>query len=272
MKIIQLNVIIKKDMKCEVKRGNRIYMNRIGFYLIVLVILSILFFIIIIVAMIKNTRNHSGMQMVKVATDYLKYCEEQEEKKQAMIDKQNQSISKIAEIDQNFSMEEFKDLVNECMKYYFLVRNYNDDMSIHHLRTITSEAFMKDYIEEVANIKKHHKYIFDAIELKEMIVKDVNILNNKLTIYCDMLVTYTKKEFNEQNILIRLKQYHQCFEGKMIKIEDHENVDVRMNCPNCGAAVDMVLDSKCPYCKSVIYKKINIWLLDNIIKKIDDVR
>ena len=254
----------------ETKTTFRIVMDiKIGLIVLLIILLVGIIFSITLLNMFKKS---GAGQILNTAIDVIRYNEQQEQKKQAMIDKQNECLRKIVGIDTNFSIDEFKDLVNQCMVEYFKALSFDDQYSIEKLRNKASERFIKDYIEEVTNIKKQYKHRYDSIYVKEMLVDEVLVYQNQLQIVCKVVVTYTKKEFDEANVMKKLKQYHQMFKIKMIKENNHEQVMVKMNCPNCGAAIDVVKDSKCPYCKSVIYKKINIWLLDDVTKLIDDVR
>ena len=222
---------------------------------------------------IKQDLKHSSIhKVVGLASEFLQYSEQQEIAKQQKIDQQNTLIKQIIQYDSNFSLVVFKDMIYEMVKAYFKIFNDQDEETILKLRSMASEAFMNYYIEEVANLKKHHRFIYDDIDLKSLFIDQVKYEHNQLVILSKVLITYQKKVYDQQGIMKSLKQYQEEYDVEVIKVIDKQAIDIKMNCINCGAVIDMVKDSKCPYCKSIIYKKVNVYLLNKINKKIDNVR
>ena len=230
-------------------------------------IILIIICCIVVYAMIQSLRKSPLYDVAKVVGTYIQENEELEQQKRLNIEKQNQIIEELRQSDANFSYSAFQNLVKNTSSWAIEVKSTKHDKVMQQLRKYASASFLNDYVFELAKTSQVNECAYRNVRLEEMIIKEHQKHNDYDVIIVEALVCYDYATYQRQK-LMRQKEMKSrlmlTYTKKKETIGINQTYEAMTHCKNCGAAIDVIHDEKCPYCDSYYYEKSNMWMLHEL--------
>lgn len=235
--------------------------------MILLVFIIVLAIVVsVLIQSFKQSPLHDATQMIGA---YLKENEELENQKQAMINHHNQCIEKLKNMDANFSYSEFKRLVATTSAWAFEAKSTHHQKAIANLRKYASASFLNDYVHDIEKVSQLKECSYRNVVLEEMYMKEVKQQNDYQAIIVEAMVRYDYATYRDHR-LTRQKEMKSklllTYTKKQEIVGMEQLYTAQTHCQNCGAAIDIIHEDKCPYCDSYYYTKSNIWMLHEMLE------
>lgn len=230
--------------------------------------LIIIIILILVGYRIYETYRKSSLHTVVQAVDqYMKENEEVEQRKALLIQQHQQLIDELKQIDANFSYTAFEQLVKKTCQWAMEAKSTHHQEAIGKLRQYASASFLNDYVHDLQKLKMAGECSYRNVIVEEMIMKEVKHQNQYDIILVDAMVRYDYATYHQKRLL-RQKEMKSIlkltYSKEKEKIGIEQEYEAITHCPNCGAAIDVIHDKKCPYCDSYYYTKTNIWMLHEL--------
>ncbi len=170
-------------------------------------------------------------------------------------------IPKIQINNPSFSKATFKQQIINIFNNVILIQTEKD---IDKLKAFETQELLKKHIQKIKdNNEAKIIPVIKEISVVSAFITDYTTINNQEAIKMQLTVKY-KGNNNEQNININ-DYILSTFYLEFIKNNENNNENNNaINCPNCGAAANLNISSRCEYCNSFIPPINNQWLLNKL--------
>lgn len=170
-------------------------------------------------------------------------------------------INKIKEIDKDFDISKFKeDVYNIYKDIQVAWMNFDEDK----IRSLTTDEVYNMYKSQLETLKlKKQKNIMKDFNLIDVKIIDIKKEKDVIEVKAYLNVTcydYVIKE--ETNEVVRGDSRHKInIKYELTFVKSASNNKKEEKCPNCGAKVDIVSSSTCPYCNSTLVKDASTYVM-----------
>lgn len=232
-------------------------------------IIFIMIVVMSIFTMIERLKRSPLNEVTQALGAYMKEQELLEQQKAAQIEHHNALIEKLKNIDANFSYSAFQTLVKNTSRWAMEVKSTNHQDAMKKLRKVASPSFLNDYVHDLVKLSQASECAYRNVNVEEMYMKEVKQEQNYDVIVVEAMVCYDYSTYQNQKLLRQKEMKSRLlltYTKKHEVIGINQTYEAMTHCKNCGAAIDVIHDDKCPYCDSYYYEKSNIWMLHELIE------
>lgn len=174
--------------------------------------------------------------------------------------------SEINIVDKEFSSEEFLQIVG---KTFLNIQEARTREELTKIRGLVSEFLFEQYrLEAQENKERKQNYVVNNISIKYLALNNFEIDGDKETITAWLSVAMREymQDKASNRALTNVSIIPKLFNYKLIFIRKRGVISnkVLVNCPSCGAEVEMQKTGECEYCKSIINVAAHGWVLNNV--------
>ena len=168
--------------------------------------------------------------------------------------------------------EEFAKYIKDETMEQFILNRYQDYLAIQYawmefkydmLSNKTTNELYNQYQMQLETLKtKGQKNVMKDFLYVDGMITNVSKVNNQTTVTVEIVTKFYDYIINENNqVIIRGTDSKKiCMHYRMVFVKDDKK-EQQTHCPNCGAEVKNAATAECEFCKTIITKGSEEWLL-----------
>ena len=166
-----------------------------------------------------------------------------------MLSENENAINEILKVMPNFDKENFYDLVYDI---FVKVQEAWMNFDYETLRTLLTDELYNTYCSQLKTLSvKHQKNVMSDFERIRVVISDFKQSNKEYTISVKMQVKFYDYLATEKGNVLRGTNKKRLVMSYVLTFVKSIS-EGSYNCPNCGAKLEDVNSSVCPYCRSTI--------------------
>ena len=207
-------------------------------------------------------------------SDIYKYNYDHDMKYVPIVNTEEEIISKIKELDSNFDEGKFLSYVRDLfvkLQYAWADRDWEivrcfETPALYEQHSSQLQRYIKNkQINKLEGVSVNSVRFSDFTQTSDKDIVTV-IVNSKMIDY--IIDENTNEIIRGDKNTYRFSNYRLTFvrtKGMKTELEEENKVKT-VDCPNCGASVEVTIAGRCSYCRSIVVTSKHDWVLSNLEK------